>query len=114
MRIDPRSGKVLWRAERIGDQCFTSGKFVYATRVQTSGLDMMKAAMDMAKSITQHAPLPLGMIKYMVNKALKIDEHYDLERSLAYHLQSTEDTRAAGEAHRNKQPALGIGRNDTS
>ena len=46
LRIDPRSGKVLWRAERIGDQCFTSGKFVYATRVQTSGLDMMKAAMN--------------------------------------------------------------------
>ena len=46
LRIDPRSGKVLWRAERIGDQCFASGKFVYATRVQTSGLDTMKAAMN--------------------------------------------------------------------
>jgi enoyl-CoA hydratase/carnithine racemase len=65
--------------------------------------DMMDEAMAMAKLITSHAPLPLGIAKYMVNKALKFEEHYDLERVLAYHLQSTEDTRAAGAAWRERR-----------
>jgi enoyl-CoA hydratase/carnithine racemase len=64
--------------------------------------DMMTAAMDMAKLITQHAPLALGVLKYMTNKALKLEEHYDLERVLAYHLQTTKDTQAVGAAWRNQ------------
>lgn len=65
--------------------------------------ECLSKAVDVAQQLTKHAPIPLGMIKYMLNKALKIDEHYDLERALAYHLQTTEDTRTAREAwqHRN-------------
>jgi hypothetical protein len=48
LKIDPASGKVLWRAERIGDQCYASGKFVYATRAQISGLDIMNGTMNSA------------------------------------------------------------------
>ncbi len=54
LKIDPASGKVLWRAEHIGDQCFASGKFVYATRSQISGLDMMKAAMNNDTGVPVH------------------------------------------------------------
>jgi len=64
--------------------------------------DMMDEAMAMAKLITANAPLAVGVIKYMVNKALKFEEHYDLERVLAYHLQNTEDTKAVGTAWRSR------------
>ncbi len=31
MKVDPKTGKVLWRVERIAKDCFLSGKFVYAS-----------------------------------------------------------------------------------
>jgi enoyl-CoA hydratase len=59
-------------------------------------------AVELAHRLTKHAPLSLGMIKYLLNKALKIDEHYDLERALAYHVQNTEDAKVAREAWRHR------------
>jgi outer membrane protein assembly factor BamB len=35
LRVDPASGKVLWRVERIGDECYLAGKYIYVTRTQT-------------------------------------------------------------------------------
>jgi enoyl-CoA hydratase/carnithine racemase len=64
--------------------------------------ECLPAAIALAHQLTENAPLPLGVIKYMVNKALKIDEHYDLERALAYHLGNTEDTPKAREAWRER------------
>jgi enoyl-CoA hydratase len=55
----------------------------------------LDAAVALARQITKHAPLALATMKYMTNKALAFEEHYDLERALAYHLQNTEDTKAA-------------------
>ena len=36
MKVDPDSGKVLWKAADTGDECLLSGKFVYATRTWQS------------------------------------------------------------------------------
>lgn len=37
MKVDPASGKVLWKVTSRGDECILSGKFVYAAR-SSSGL----------------------------------------------------------------------------
>lgn len=36
MKVDQKSGKVLWRLESVGEECLISGKFVYTTRVSQS------------------------------------------------------------------------------
>ncbi|MDB6109365.1 MAG: Pyrrolo-quinoline quinone [Pedosphaera sp.] len=36
MKVDQKTGKVLWRLESVGEECLISGKFVYATRVSQS------------------------------------------------------------------------------
>jgi enoyl-CoA hydratase/carnithine racemase len=64
--------------------------------------ECLPTAVALAHQLVGHAPLALGVTKYMVNKALSIDEHYDLERALAYHLGRTEDTPKARDAWRNK------------
>jgi enoyl-CoA hydratase/carnithine racemase len=66
--------------------------------------ELMYSAMELAHQIVQHAPLALGVIKYMTNKALAFEEHYDLERALAGHLGTTEDTRASREAWVSPEP----------
>jgi enoyl-CoA hydratase len=64
--------------------------------------ECLDAAVALAHQITQYAPLALATMKYMTNKALALEEHYDLERALAYHLQNTEDTSAARAAAVNR------------
>jgi hypothetical protein len=39
VKVDPDTGLPLWRVEKVGDECHLSGKYVYLTRAQTSGLD---------------------------------------------------------------------------
>jgi enoyl-CoA hydratase/carnithine racemase len=68
----------------------------------TSDEDCLPAAIEQAQALVKHAPLPLAISKYMVNKALRIDDHYDLERALAYHLGGTQDAAAAHNAWRDK------------
>ena len=36
LKVDPETGKILWRVESVGAECLLSGKFVYATRVSSS------------------------------------------------------------------------------
>ncbi len=36
LQVDPKTGKVLWRKESLGDECLLSGKFVYCTRHSTT------------------------------------------------------------------------------
>jgi enoyl-CoA hydratase len=72
--------------------------------------ELMDAAMEMAHQIASNPPLALGVIKYMVGKALKFEEHYDLERAMAYHLQTSEDTKTAREHWQaNRRDADGTG-----
>jgi hypothetical protein len=46
LKVDSSSGKVLWRSEGWGDTCLVSGKFVYVTSSQISGLDVIRAGGD--------------------------------------------------------------------
>jgi outer membrane protein assembly factor BamB len=37
LKVDPASGKILWKAEQRGEQCLVSGKFLYAASVEQGG-----------------------------------------------------------------------------
>jgi outer membrane protein assembly factor BamB len=41
VKVDPATGRALWRVEKVGDECHLSGKYVYLTRAQTSSLDVI-------------------------------------------------------------------------
>jgi outer membrane protein assembly factor BamB len=39
LKVDPSNGKVLWRVEKLGDECYLAGKYVYFTKTRApSGL----------------------------------------------------------------------------
>jgi len=44
MKVDASSGKVLWKADQLGEQCYVSGKYVYVTESRISGLDVIRTA----------------------------------------------------------------------
>jgi outer membrane protein assembly factor BamB len=46
MKVAAASGKVLWKADHLGDQCYVSGKYVYVTEARISGLDVIRAGGD--------------------------------------------------------------------
>jgi outer membrane protein assembly factor BamB len=45
VKVELRSGKVLWQAVGVGEECMVSGDYVYAADSQISGLDVMRTAM---------------------------------------------------------------------
>jgi len=45
-KVDPASGKVLWQVEGISERCQLSGPFVYTTRAQISGAQLIGANGD--------------------------------------------------------------------
>jgi hypothetical protein len=46
LKVDAATGKVLWRAEGIADQCFLSGQFVYAARATVDPLSKLTPGQD--------------------------------------------------------------------
>jgi outer membrane protein assembly factor BamB len=38
LKVDPASGKILWQAQRLGQDCFVSGKFLYTSSTQQGGI----------------------------------------------------------------------------
>jgi outer membrane protein assembly factor BamB len=41
VKVDPATGRALWRVEKVGDECHLSGKYVYVTQARISGLDVI-------------------------------------------------------------------------
>ena len=41
VKVDPATGRALWRVEKIGNECYLSGKYVYLTQARTSALDVI-------------------------------------------------------------------------
>lgn len=46
LKVEAASGKVLWQLDRVADQVWPSGKFLYAGRAGVDGLAQMTAAMN--------------------------------------------------------------------
>jgi hypothetical protein len=53
LKVDPRSGKILWQAQKLGRRCFLSGKFLYAVSAEQGGMAM---AIGLAEAV--NAPRP--------------------------------------------------------
>jgi len=43
MKVDPATGAIIWQKDRVGQEIFVSGKYLYATQSQISGLDRFSA-----------------------------------------------------------------------
>ncbi len=46
MKVDPASGKILWKSEQTCDQVFLTGKYLYVTDSSKKGFAMITAAED--------------------------------------------------------------------
>lgn len=43
LKVDPKSGKTLWKSDQYGEGCFLTGKFVYMTDASRGGVAMILA-----------------------------------------------------------------------
>jgi hypothetical protein len=43
LKVDPKSGKILWKADDVGQMCFVSGRFLYSRSVRGGGIAMANA-----------------------------------------------------------------------
>jgi outer membrane protein assembly factor BamB len=41
MKVDPATGRILWKAANVADELYLAGKYVYGTRAQVSNLEMI-------------------------------------------------------------------------
>lgn len=46
LKVDPKSGKTLWKSEQFGDGCFLTGKYLYLTDASRGGFAMANAVED--------------------------------------------------------------------
>jgi hypothetical protein len=46
LKVDPQSGKTLWKCERSGSGCFPTGKYLYITDFSRGGFAMINAVED--------------------------------------------------------------------
>jgi hypothetical protein len=46
LKVDPKSGKTLWKSEQFGDGCYLTGKYVYMTDASRVGFSMITATED--------------------------------------------------------------------
>jgi hypothetical protein len=46
LKVDPQSGKTLWKCNRSGDGCFLTGKYLYITDIARGGFAMINAVED--------------------------------------------------------------------
>jgi hypothetical protein len=61
LKIDPASGKILWQALNLGQECFISGKFLYTASVNQGGIAM---ANGLAEAL--NAPRPEGPVYFHI------------------------------------------------
>jgi outer membrane protein assembly factor BamB len=57
LKVDPASGKILWKAEDRGERCLVSGKFLYCESVQRGGIAIAAALGDALNAPPGEAPV---------------------------------------------------------
>jgi len=63
LKVDPRSGNVLWQAQKLGQRCFVSGKYVYGVSVNQGGMGML---INLAEAV--NAPRPDAPVYYHIHR----------------------------------------------
>ncbi len=61
MKVDPRSGKILWQVQNLGQRCFLSGKYVYTSSADQGGVAM---AVGLAEAV--NAPRPEAPVAFHI------------------------------------------------
>lgn len=68
LKIDPASGKILWQALNLGQECHISGKFLYTSSVNQGGIAM---ANGLAEAL--NAPRPEGPVYFHIYRLDPVD-----------------------------------------
>jgi outer membrane protein assembly factor BamB len=61
LKVDPRSGIIQWQAQRLGQDCFVSGQFLYTASTQQGGIAL---ANGLAEAL--NAPRPEGPVYFRI------------------------------------------------
>jgi len=69
LKVELKSGKVLWQSPRVGSDCMVTGGIVYTTSAQTSGVDAMASMMNRSD-----AALPVHWRMFRLNPSNGKDE----------------------------------------
>jgi hypothetical protein len=80
LKIDAASGKILWQALNVGQECYLSGKYLYSSSVNQGGIAM---ANGLAEAL--NAPRPEGPVYFHVHRMDPLDgkELWDFYREEA-------------------------------
>ena len=63
LKVDPRSGKILWQVQNLGQRCFLSGKYVYTVSAEQGGIAM---AIGLAEAV--NAPRPDAPVYFHIHR----------------------------------------------
>ena len=63
LKVDPRSGKILWQVQKLGQRCFLSGKYVYTVSANQGGIAM---AIGLAEAV--NAPRPEAPVYFHIHR----------------------------------------------
>ena len=79
--VDPATGKILWQAPRLGQDCFLSGKFLYTASVQKGGMALTQGLAEALNAgAAQEGPVYFHL--YRLDPATG-DEMWDFYRAEA-------------------------------
>jgi hypothetical protein len=56
LKIDPASGKILWQAINLGQECCVSGKYLYSSSLNLGGMGMLRELAESLNAPQQEAP----------------------------------------------------------
>jgi hypothetical protein len=57
LKVDPRSGKILWQAQKLGQRCYLSGKYVYTVSANQGGGGMVVGLAEAVNAPRPEAPV---------------------------------------------------------
>lgn len=63
LKVDPRSGKILWQVQKLGQRCYLSGKYVYTVSANQGGIAM---AIGLAEAV--NAPRPGAPVYFHIHR----------------------------------------------
>jgi hypothetical protein len=55
--VDPQSGKILWQAQRLGQECFLSGNYLYTASAQRGGVALANGLAEALNAPRNEGPV---------------------------------------------------------
>jgi outer membrane protein assembly factor BamB len=73
VKVDPATGRALWRVEKVGDESHLSGKYVYLTQARISALDVIAS---MPKGGGSRVPTSFHLYRLNPKNGQQLWEYY--------------------------------------